>query len=72
MYKDIDGHSTDWIEWVEQPHCIACAKSEYVLPFTDHYKRLEQTQQLLSLAIQTWTNLIYNLCVLDTLCNTYA
>lgn len=53
MYKDIDGNSTDWIEWVEQPHCIACAKSEYVLPFTDHYKRLKQTEQLLSLAIQT-------------------
>lgn len=46
MHEDIDGHSPDWIERVQEPEAIGRTESEDVLAFTDDDKRLQQKNRI--------------------------
>lgn len=41
MDQYINGHSSQWIEWIEHPKRIRRRESEYVLPFADDHECLK-------------------------------
>lgn len=46
MNQNVNGHASDWVEWIQDPQRIRRREPEYVLAFANDNERLQKEKNI--------------------------